>query len=365
MEDTPDESGDELQRRVLQNTLDEVAARSEDGADCCVICLDSITEPCEAFPCHHQNFDYLCVSNWLFETPKCPLCKATVTKVVHGLPSSPITTFFNEKSQSNVAAAINSSRHGTGARAPRYLSRGRGSCRGSFRQPERYRREATASDAIQFRRDVYRNNRYSKHVGSNRVSRYRELTPRMFNDDTELVSRARMWIRRELRVFAFLGPDEDENTNPDAAPPASSSSSTRRSVTSLRRANNAEFLLEYIIAVLKSVDIMGSAGQAEDMLSDFLGRENTKLFLHELRAWLRSPFSKLEDWDRAVQYNESSAGIPTRGDASRNIYNGGGNNAHERWRGGRGDFYRPRNDRPERYSPRPGHGRRRSASPGR
>ena len=54
------------------------------------------------------------------------------------------------------------------------------------------------------------------------------------------------------------------------------------------------------------MDIKGSGGQAEDMLQEFLGRDNTRLFLHELRAWLRSPYTSLEDWDRHVQYNEPS-----------------------------------------------------------
>ena len=65
-------------------------------------------------------------------------------------------------------------------------------------------------------------------------------------------------------------------------------------------------LLEYIIAILKTVDIKGSGGQAEDMLQEFLGRDNTRLFLHELRAWLRSPYISLEAWDRNVQYNQPS-----------------------------------------------------------
>ena len=69
-----------------------------------------------------------------------------------------------------------------------------------------------------------------------------------------------------------------------------------------KRASNAEFLLEYIIAILKTVDIKGAGGQAEDMLQEFLGREKTRLFLHELRAWLRSPYKSIEDWDRHVQY---------------------------------------------------------------
>lgn len=137
------------------------------------------------------------------------------------------------------------------------------------------------------RRHIYRNQLYSLHVGSNRLSRFRDLTPQLFIRDEELVSRARKWIRRELQVFQFLSPDGEEEEG------------------MTRKANNAEFLLEYIIAILKSVDIKGSGGQAEDMLQEFLGRDNTRLFLHELRAWLRSPYTSLDDWDRNVQYNEA------------------------------------------------------------
>lgn len=79
-----------------------------------------------------------------------------------------------------------------------------------------------------------------------------------------------------------------------------------------KQANNEEFLLEYIIAILRTVNIKGSGGQAEDMLSDFLGAENTRLFIHELRAWLRSPYIALEDWDRNVQYDKPLEASPER-----------------------------------------------------
>ena len=95
-----------------------------------------------------------------------------------------------------------------------------------------------------------------------------------------------MFIRRELRVFEFLNTDANQSREPIVG----------------RRARNAEFLLEYIIAILKTVDVKGSEGQAEEMLQEFLGRENARLFLHELEAWLRSPYMSLENWDRAVQY---------------------------------------------------------------
>lgn len=85
-------------------------------------------------------------------------------------------------------------------------------------------------------------------------------------------------------VFDFLNADEEQ------------------AIGVMKKANNAEFLMEYIIAILKTIDIKGAGGQAEDMLQEFLGRDNTRLFLHELRAWLRSPYKSLEDWDRHVQY---------------------------------------------------------------
>ncbi|KAI9755556.1 MAG: hypothetical protein M1815_004870 [Lichina confinis] len=89
----------------------------------------------------------------------------------------------------------------------------------------------------------------------------------------------------EPTVFEFLNTNEDAQGHSDNR--------------TLRRARNAEFLLEYIVAILKTVDIKGSGGQAEDMLQEFLGRENARLFLHELGAWLRSPFPSREQGNKS------------------------------------------------------------------
>ena len=77
-----------------------------------------------------------------------------------------------------------------------------------------------------------------------------------------------------------------------------------------RKLSKAGYLLEYIIAILKVIDIQCSTGQAEDLIQEFLGRKYTRLFLHELRAWLRSPFKWLSAWDRAIQYNSPSFTSP-------------------------------------------------------
>lgn len=158
-------------------------------------------------------------------------------------------------------------------------------------------------EPVSRRRQIYRNQMYSLRVGSNRLSQYRELTPELFNRDEQLVSRARKWIRRELQVFSFLNPDSDDGKQePDGNGRVARPGQQRLET---RRGNNAEFLLEYVIAILRTVDVKGSAGQAEELLRDFLGRENARLFLHELQSWLRSPYMSLGDWDRNVQYESS------------------------------------------------------------
>lgn len=158
-------------------------------------------------------------------------------------------------------------------------------------------------DPLLRRRHVYRHQLYSLRVGSNRISQYRELTPELFNRDEQLVSRARKWIRRELRVFSFLNPATEEEEDGQGGSGRRMPRAGQQRLES-RRGNNAEFLLEYVIAILRTVDVKGSAGQAEELLRDFLGRDNARLFLHELQSWLRSPYTSLEDWDRNVQYED-------------------------------------------------------------
>jgi hypothetical protein len=141
--------------------------------------------------------------------------------------------------------------------------------------------------ALRRRREVYRRQLYSLHMGSNPLSGYRDLTPQIIASSPELQSRARTFIRRELRIFTFL--------NPDTPGP---------SINAVTTSNNAEFLLSYIVSILKMVEIKASNGHGENLLTEFLGRDNSRLFLHELQTWLRSPYTKLEEWDQDVQYHE-------------------------------------------------------------
>lgn len=80
-----------------------------------------------------------------------------------------------------------------------------------------------------------------------------------------------MFIRREPQVFDFLH-------------------------------SNLEFVIEYLIAILKKAKIKYADDVARGLVGELLGERHGQLFLHELKSWLRSPFESLHDWDRAVQY---------------------------------------------------------------
>jgi hypothetical protein len=329
--------GTDIQARILISTLEEVASRNQEGdgdhSECCVVCLDVIKEPCEAWPCQHYNFDFVCLINWLEQQPRCPLCKASITEVRYdfeGPDRRRWNTFVPETKRVAASSPEVATQHRPRPHR-RDWPRHRLPRRRDYSSPVRAPSE---DEAVVRRRQIYRDGLYSLHIGTNRITRYRELAPQLFEQDPDLVSRARMWLRRELKVFEFLHSPTQAQQSTDAV--------TRR------RANNAEFLLEYIIAILKTVDIQGSQGQAEDMLQEFLGRDHTRLLLHELKSFLRSPFMSLEAWDRAVQYptttprkerSLSPASDPRPASSGTSLTVRQGNRVHK-FRG-RGDSYRP------------------------
>ncbi|KAK4217276.1 hypothetical protein QBC37DRAFT_255224, partial [Rhypophila decipiens] len=243
----------------------ESADKAQSGI--CVICQENITSPCEAKPCGHNNFDYPCLATWLEFRETCPLCKAAVCEV----------RYFSEGEDGQTELRTYKVPEGSGWSTTR----------------ESGRREQTPdpveAEWLRRRRHIYRENLYALHVGSNRrqvgESQYTELSPALFMARPELVSRARVWLQRELRIFDFLQTDVADPNSID-----------------LTRPTRAEWIREFIIFLLKTVDIQDHSNQFEDRLSTYLGRKIARHLLHELRAWLRSPFDKPEDWDRAVQY---------------------------------------------------------------
>jgi hypothetical protein len=378
-----------VQSQVLLTTLAEItSSRTADAdqgaaAECCVICLEELSEPSSAQPCGHSNFDFICLTSWLAVDPKCPLCKAPVLRVRYTDSAGPQTYTVPAKEPASTSSSTSSIPRSAQTTFQHYFLN-----RNNYQRRRRVAHNPTTptsspSAALLRRRQIYAQNLYSLHVGANPLSRYRSgPTPADFASDPDLVSRARTFIRRELQVFSFL-------SDPGASIPSSSSTSTSASTSrsgvesaaaaSRRAANNAEFLLEYTVAILKTVDMQGATGQAESMLADFLGRDAARLFLHELRAWLRSPCLSLEAWDRGVQYPdpppqhrhrddkrkrgrednaavvegvEAPGGTEERGIARMET------DVKRRRRRGKGDYWRPGHGREDRGRSRRGDGAR-------
>lgn len=233
----------------------------------CVICLERVQETAKALPCKHDQFHFACLGTWLQQSIACPLCKSEVNSISYCDGNDKNVYYVPQKSQTTPQSR----------RLPRRPRRRQAAC-GSAEDVQ------AIDPALAFRKHVYDAQLYSLYIGSNRISKYRNITPDLIDAERALTAKAKKWIRRELGIFDFLKPDSPAFGRAD------------------RRATNAEFLLEYIVAILKVIDIKGSAGQAVELLKEFLGLGNARLFLHELENWLRSPCDNLSDWDQVVQY---------------------------------------------------------------
>lgn len=271
---------------LIEDATPASTRSKKNTSDSCVICLEPISERAITVPCNHYAFDFLCIASWLQERSTCPLCNAELIAIQYDWRAPYDFKTYNVPRRDAPVELGTSNSH----------LRTRSNRRGGGRIRERRDPWATPAPgldvALQRRRRVYERKRYSLHVGSNRLSRYRpHITPAAFAASSSLQSQARAWMRRELRVFAHLDPFA--SSNGEAVAESSSGG---------RRTNNLEFLLEYIVSVLRTVDL--KSGQMEGMLEEFLGRDNASLFVHELGAWLKSPFTRVEDWDRMVQYRE-------------------------------------------------------------
>ena len=244
--------------------------RSHVEPEACAICLEAIKERAVATPCNHLSFDFICLVQWLQEHATCPLCKVEVKEVQYDWRSPrDFKTYTVGQQQTAKASAGLTRQRASAARRRRDIPWGPQTASSSS--------SASAEDpSLTRRRQVYADHTPSLHVGANQISQYQTFTPSNFAASSALQTRARIFLRRELRVFAFL----------DRRPAGA----------------NREFLIEYLVAVLKSNDPKGADGHAEELVKEFLGREDARLLLHELDAWLRSPYERLETWDSHVQY---------------------------------------------------------------
>ena len=308
------EDGGGHEAEILHPHLDSTASQplttlSFPSPEICIICLDLISQRATVSPCQHDQFDFVCLGTWLTQQQKCPLCKTAVINVTYrpNDQDSPETITLPATSLPSLSSKDLGTRRQHQVHQRRRL-RGR-------RSSPRPINEIPEDPALSFRRLVYTHALLSARVGTNPDSGYRNITPQLFRQDPTLSSKARRWIRRELSCFDFLRHEDlsRHELTPSAAKGLGISTVTATSMHATafphndgpslrRRATNPEYLLEFIIAVLKAIDLRGSEGQAVELIGEYIGLANARVFVHELEQWLRSPFVGLEEWDRAAQY---------------------------------------------------------------
>ncbi|KAK6509306.1 hypothetical protein TWF481_004062 [Arthrobotrys musiformis] len=249
----------------VEPNIPSVPSGVKQSLESCCICLASVTSATRAVatPCLHACFDFSCLVTWLEGAQStCPVCKQRVEIVKYNF--DPNGTGF-QKYKVKSSGSSNS----TKTAAPRNLHR-RAEIRRLNNHTSSVSLEGLADD-IPRRRFVYKHRLRSFYIGSNSSSRFKTYSPAIFRTSPTLVSKAKSFIRRELEVFDWTE-------------------------------GNREWLVEYIVGILKTVRLKHASGKAEDLVEEFLGSEFAGVFLHELDAFLRSPFERVRDWDRWAKY---------------------------------------------------------------
>ncbi|KAG0696482.1 hypothetical protein DFH29DRAFT_196622 [Suillus ampliporus] len=243
------------------------------GDDHCVICLQPLVDRTVIPTCSHE-FCFECISIWAEQSLKCPLCSRLLGEyLIHHIRSQ----FDYQKHYLPPPRSSSPQLLPTGethvqvarrARRDRYWGR-------------RYRQDADELErAVDKRRWVYQNHLYAKHVASNSFTRYRPYpSPAQFAASPDMISRATIFLRRELRVWPNL---------------------------------DVEFLTTFTISLMKSIDMR--AESSVKLLAEFLDLDtpyiegqrhpNAEHFAHEIYCYIRSG-RDLSIYDTLVQYDTS------------------------------------------------------------
>ena len=234
-----------------------------DRSDHCTICLGDFEDRCVLSRCLHA-FCFDCIAHWAKYKNSCPLCKSQLDLGFHDITEDDLYRTYQFTPP--VQQPSHDPRFDTRATSPQRAQRIR---RRRLRTPSPVlEMEQSQQTALDLRRRVYAENKWARHVGSNRYTGYNPLTPT--NMTPANLERLRTWMRRELLVLTPQGAD-------------------------------VEFLVGLMTGLVKRYAI-----QTEPMiqaLRPFLSSQ-TEHFLHEMACFGRSRLS-MADYDRLALYDWS------------------------------------------------------------
>lgn len=277
----------------------EIYDDEEDESLHCAICLGVIDDRTVVQPCSHDAYCFRCILAWTDQSRKCPLCNTAIELLLHHIRSerdfqrhylAPLIDRSDASAYASASQRTASQVLAEGARSqllnrpthPRFKF-----ADWKMRNRPAAIPEMDAEDlAVEKRRYVYRHGLFVKHVGANRYTRvgplcacfrcspaksprtqYRDVSFSQISASSDLKARLTRWLRRELRVFDGI---------------------------------DLEFLVGYGVSIASQLELRSDS--ATRLMSEFLGERDAEHFLHETSSFLRSPYSDIRNYDRAVQY---------------------------------------------------------------
>ncbi|CAD6890847.1 unnamed protein product [Tilletia laevis] len=294
-------------RRRLSAAVERQGKEEEEDLDAqsatlCIICLTDRALDQTLLPaCSHSQYCFLCIVGWATlprpshassssSVPSCPLCKTPIGPyVLHHLRAKDDAKLWR--------------RRGRGRRTP---------------SSQQQRHEEDPDDSLE-RTLAFRRRLYTHLSGSGRGDSTAPTVGVSNWSPAVLQSRALAFLRRELLLFPHLHALDSEPPQQHDVQPG------RRRETS-SKTPSLSFVTTYIFSLLQTLDLRSET--MTRLLAEFLCPQGSstsasaptsistvaELFAHELASWLRSPYRRLEHWDRSewLQYDFSGVATSSR-----------------------------------------------------
>ncbi|KAJ8061500.1 hypothetical protein OCU04_009315 [Sclerotinia nivalis] len=243
----------------------------------CKICDQSVSWKAKLQPCGHEIFHYCCIEKWLETGSRtCPLCRGEITSVRHN--------FSEDGKHSKYKNLLELEFHGL------LLAQ---EVHAVLRIPQQRMRR---------RLDVHLTKSFSLPIIS---FGQRKVTPQDIANSSDMEARVRLFAEHEIQVFYLK-----------CVCPGCQVSPLPAHIVSVNRLEEfRSFVLDRVVDLLKRYDLRDKAVEIEQATEEYLN-EHARLFLHELRAWIESPFETLDQWHRNAKYPDESSLTPILDDDS-------------------------------------------------
>ncbi|XP_038048527.1 E3 ubiquitin-protein ligase Topors-like [Patiria miniata] len=247
------------------------SSRSNSPDGNCPICLGKVNNKAFTDACFH-TFCFVCLLEWSKVRPTCPLCKTTFKSIIHNVVSNDVYDQYHLKPTDTGSFGTD----GQGRRF-RYSTtlteehRVQLTWRRNRALERRYRRAHQVhleAAAVERRRMIYRAGLWVRHMGSNRFTRFRDISPEFFSENPATTHRLVPWLRRELGIL-FTGED------------------------------HVTFMTQYILSLIPNVHMQTE--EFHEHLRPFLYGQ-TEHFIHEFVSFARSPYD-MNTYDQIAQYD--------------------------------------------------------------